>query len=90
MTQISTIGLDIAKHSFAIHGFDAEGKMALKKDLKRAQVVPFFAKLDPRRVGLAACASVHHWARVETPLDIYSYIPYVPPRPPRTGSCSRR
>ena len=90
MTQISTIGLDIAKNSVAVHGYDAGGRTVLKKELKRAQVLPFFARLDPCRVGLEACASAHHWARVQTPLDIYSYIPYVTTRPPRTGSCSRR
>jgi transposase len=63
MTQISTIGLDIAKNSFAVHGFDAEGKTVLKKELKRAQVAPFFAKIEACRVGLEACASAHHWAR---------------------------
>jgi transposase len=68
MTQISTIGLDIAKNSFAVHGFDAEGKTVLKKELKRAQVLPFVAKLEPCRVGLEACASAHHWAREITKL----------------------
>ena len=63
MTQISTIGLDIAKHCFAVHGFDAKGKTVLKKELKRAQVAGFFAKLDPCRICLEACASAHHWAR---------------------------
>ena len=63
MTQISTIGLDIAKNSFAVHGFDAEGTTVLKKELKRAQVVPFFARHEPFRIGLEACASAHHWAR---------------------------
>ena len=63
MTQISTIGLDIAKNSFAVHGFDAESKTVLKKELKRGQVASFFAKLDPCRIGLEACASAHHWAR---------------------------
>ena len=57
MTRISTIGLDIAKNSFAVHGFDAEGKTVLKKELKRAQVLPFFAKLEPCRAGLEACTS---------------------------------
>lgn len=63
MTQIITIGLDIAKNSFAVHGFNAEGMTVLKKELKRAQVLPFFAKLEPCRAGLEACASAHHWAR---------------------------
>jgi transposase len=61
--EITTIGLDIAKNSFAVHGFDAEGKTVLKKEMKRAQVVPVFARLDPCRIGLEACASAHHWAR---------------------------
>jgi transposase len=60
---IQTIGLDIAKTSFAIHGFDAEGRTVLAKELKRAQVLNFFTKLAACRVGLEACASAHHWAR---------------------------
>ena len=63
MTQITIIGLDIAKNSFAVHGFDGEGRTVLAKTLKRPQVLPFFAKLAPCRVGLEACASAHHWAR---------------------------
>lgn len=63
MTQISTIGLDIAKNSFAVHGFDAGGKTVSKKALKRAQVLPFFAGHAAALVGLEACASAHHWAR---------------------------
>ena len=45
------------------HGFDAEGKTVLKKELKRGQVASFFAKLDPCRIGLEACASAHYRAR---------------------------
>ena len=63
MMKISTIGLDIAKMSFAVHGFDAEGKTVLKKELKRTQVAPFFARLASCRIGLEACASAHHWGR---------------------------
>ena len=63
MTKITIIGLDIAKSSFAVHGFDAEGKTVLKKELRRGQVLGFFASLEPCRVGLEACASAHHWAR---------------------------
>jgi hypothetical protein len=62
-TAIHTIGLDIAKNSFAVHGFDAEGHTGLTKDLKRGQVLMFFAKLPACRVGLEACASAHYWAR---------------------------
>src|SRR5438046_2716686 len=63
MTKITTIGLDIAKNSFAVHGFDSEGKTVLKKELRRGQVRGFFASLEPCCVGLEACASAHHWAR---------------------------
>jgi transposase len=60
---IHTIGLDIAKNSFSLHGFDCEGHTVLTKDLKRGQVLAFFAKLPPCLVGLEACASAHYWAR---------------------------
>jgi transposase len=63
MTQISIIGLDLAKTSFAVHGLDAEGRTVLTKALKRSQVLTFFTKLAACRVGLEACASAHHWAR---------------------------
>jgi transposase len=63
MDTITTVGLDIAKNSFAVHGFDANGVTVLTKELKRGQVLAFFAKLSPCRVGLEACASAHHWAR---------------------------
>jgi transposase len=63
MIEISTIGLDIAKTSFAVHGLDSGGCTVLTKTLKRHQVVPFFASLPACRIGLEACASAHHWAR---------------------------
>jgi transposase len=63
MTNVSIIGLDIAKSSFALHGYDCAGRTTVKKALKRAQVLEFFAQLPPCRVGLEACASAHHWAR---------------------------
>ena len=63
MNKISTIGLDIAKNSFLVHGFNADGVTILTKELKRAQVVNFFSRLEPCCVGLEACASAHYWAR---------------------------
>jgi transposase len=62
-TAIHTIGLDIAKNSFSVHGFDAEGVTVLTRDLKRGQVLMWFAKLPPCRVRLEACALAHYWAR---------------------------
>lgn len=58
-----TIGLDLAKSVFQVHGEDASGEVVFQKRLHRAQVEPFFAKLPPAMVGIEACGSAHHWAR---------------------------
>ena len=59
----TTIGLDIAKQVFQVHGVDRAGKTVLRKQLKRAQVLAFFANLPPAVIGLEACAGAHYWAR---------------------------
>lgn len=64
MKTAVTIGLDIAKNVFQAHGVDAEGAVAFRKRLTRAKVVEFFAGLQPCLVGIEACATAHHWARV--------------------------
>jgi transposase len=61
--NITTIGLDLAKNLFQVHGVDERGKAVLRKALKRAEVVSFFAKLLPCLVGMEACGSAHFWAR---------------------------
>ena len=61
--QISTIGLDLAKSIFQVHGVDAAGAVAVRKALRRSQVLPFFAKLPPCLVGIEACGTSHYWAR---------------------------
>ena len=61
--QINTIGLDLAKTVFQVHGVDAAGKVVLARQLRRAQVLAFFAKLSPCLVGMEACATAHFWAR---------------------------
>ncbi|MGN7875678.1 IS110 family transposase [Roseateles sp. 22389] len=61
--EITTIGLDLAKNVFQIHGVNERGKAVLRKQLKRDQVAPFFANLPPCLIGIEACASAHHWAR---------------------------
>ena len=61
--QISTIGIDIAKSVFQVHGVDAQGKVALIRQLRRKQVLDFFAKIEPCLIGMEACATAHHWAR---------------------------
>lgn len=61
--QITTIGLDLAKHVFQVHGVDATGAVGVRKALRRAQVLSFFAKLPPCLVGIEACGTSHYWAR---------------------------
>lgn len=58
-----TIGLDIAKSLFQVHGIDAQGNVVIRRQLKRRQVVPFFSKLPPCVIGIEACATSHHWSR---------------------------
>jgi transposase len=63
MQTISTIGLDIAKSVFQVHGVDAAGQVVVRCQLKRRYVLAFFEKLSPCLVGIEACASSHHWSR---------------------------
>lgn len=63
MEKIATIGLDIAKSVFQVHGIDAAGEVVVRKRLSRARVIPFFAKLLRCLVGIEACNTSHHWAR---------------------------
>jgi transposase len=61
--KLTTIGIDLAKNVMQVHGSDEKGKAVLKKQLKRAQVLPFFADLTPCRISMEACGSAHYWAR---------------------------
>ena len=63
MSEIRTIGLDLAKHIFQVHGVDAEGTTVLRKQLRRGQLLVFFSRLPGCVVGLEACATAHYWAR---------------------------
>jgi transposase len=63
MEKISTIGLDLAKHVFQVHGIDPQGAVAVRKQLRRGAVMEFFAGLAPCVVGIEACGSAHYWAR---------------------------
>jgi transposase len=63
MVAITTVGLDIAKSVFQVHGIDSRGGVALRRQLKRRYVVAFFKKLPPCLVGIEACATSHHWSR---------------------------
>jgi transposase len=66
--QITTIGLDIAKNVFQVHGIDAAEKVVVRRQLRRSQMMPFFEGLPPCLVGMEACATSHHWARELTRL----------------------
>ena len=63
MQTITTVGLDIAKSVFQVHCVDADGKVVLRRQLKRRYVLAFFQRLPPCLVGIEACASSHHWSR---------------------------
>ena len=66
--QLTTIGLDLAKHVFQVHGVDAAGNIVLRRRLRRGQMITFFAGLAPCLVGMEACATAHFWARELTAL----------------------
>ena len=63
MNEITTVGLDLAKNVFQVHGVDAEGTTVLRKQLRRGQVLAFFSRLPRCLVGMEACATAHYWAR---------------------------
>jgi transposase len=60
MGKITTVGLDLAKHVFQVHGVDAEGATVLRKQVRRGQVLTFFSKLPRCVVGMEACATAHY------------------------------
>src|ERR1700716_4738812 len=61
--KITTVGIDLAKALFQVHGVDERGKAVLRKQLKRKDVLSFFANLQPCLIGMEACGSAHYWAR---------------------------
>ena len=63
MSTVMTIGLDIAKHLFQVHGVDEAGTVAIRRKLRRAEVLQFFEGLNSYLVGMEACATAHYWAR---------------------------
>src|SRR6202165_5199243 len=82
--QVTTIGLDIAKNVFQVHGIDAAEKVVVRKQLRRSQVLAFFKALPPCLIGMEACATAHYWARELTklahqvrlmpPKDVKAYV----------------
>ena len=63
MNEITTIGLDLAKNIFQVHGIDACGKVVVRKALRRGEVLKYFSGLRPCLVGIEACATALHWGR---------------------------
>ena len=63
MSEVATVGLDIAKSVFQVHGVDAVGAVIIRRQVRRAQILPFFAKLPTCLVGIETCASAHYWGR---------------------------
>ena len=61
--QVSTIGVDLAKNVFQVHGVDSACKVVITRQLRRKQVLDFFSKLPACLVGMEACGTAHHWAR---------------------------
>jgi transposase len=64
--QVTTIGLDLGKRVFQVHGIDASGRAVVRRKLQRSEIVAFFAALPPCLVGIEACATAHHWSRLIT------------------------
>ena len=63
LSSVTTVGLDLAKHVFQVHGIDASGRVIVAKALRRKDVLSFFAQLPECLVGMEACGSAHYWAR---------------------------
>ena len=63
MGQVVVVGLDIAKSVFQVHGVDRDGGVVVRRRLRRSRVLPFFATVEPCRIGIEACGSGHYWAR---------------------------
>ena len=68
LSSVTTVGLDLAKHVFFIHAVDAQGQVVFAKEVRRRDLLSFFASLPPCLVGVEACSSAHHWARELTAL----------------------
>jgi transposase len=61
--QVTTIGLDLAKHVFQVHGIDQEGQVLIRRQLRRGELIGFFRRLPPCLIGMEACSTAHFWAR---------------------------
>ena len=68
MGEITTVGLNLAKSVFQVHAIDAKGRVVVRRQVRRPQLVKFFAGLPPCLIGIEACATAHYWARELTAL----------------------
>ena len=85
LSSVTTVGLDLAKHVFQVHGVDASGRVVVTKAIRRNKLLEFFASLPPCLVGLDASGSAHHWARELIKLGHHARMmppAYVKPYPP--------
>lgn len=97
--NVTTVGIDLAKNVFSVHGVDAHGKVVLKKTLSRSKLLECFANLPPCLIGMEACSGAHHGARLfgrhgQTvrliALQVRHLLPHVrPPRQERRGGRRR-
>ncbi len=84
LASVTTVGLDLAKHVFQVHGVDAAGRVVVAKAVKRDKLLAFFASLPRCLVGMEACGSAHHWtreliklghdARMMAPIYVKAYV----------------
>jgi transposase len=63
MKEVVTVGIDISKNVFQVHGVSAQGDVLVRRKLRRSEVSEFFERLPPCLIGIEACATAHHWAR---------------------------
>lgn len=66
--QVTTIGLDLAKNVFQLHGITVDEHVAFNRPLRHAQLLPFFSKIEPCLIDIEACSGAHHWASALTAL----------------------
>jgi transposase len=87
LSTVTTIGLDIAKNVFQVHGVDAAGAVVVVKSVRRGQLLAFFASLPSCLVGIEACSSAHHWARALIAMG--HRVKLMPPAYVKPGACPR-
>src|SRR5664280_1485805 len=100
MQQITTIGLDLAKQVFQVHGAEADGSPVVSRKLRRGDVLPFFKKLSPCLVGMEACGGAYYWAReiakfghdvrLVPPSYVKPFVKRVKPMPPIRKQSAKR